>query len=101
VCRESLGSPAPLPIGCGNSSGVVMEGSFYAQYALYVLRGYDHAPLDLIQKLRFDELTWQCMEVRLPSAGYWHPCFKLRDTEVYLVINSTLPSFTLLSLQHL
>jgi hypothetical protein len=34
------------------------------------------------------------MQLRLPFAGYDIPYFKLRDTEVYLVINKTLRSFT-------
>jgi hypothetical protein len=34
------------------------------------------------------------MQLRLPQAGGALPCFKLRDTEVYLVINETLYSFT-------
>jgi hypothetical protein len=34
------------------------------------------------------------MQFRLPFAGWGIPCFKLRDTEVYLVVNKTLCSFT-------
>jgi hypothetical protein len=34
------------------------------------------------------------MQFRLPFAGCGIPCFKLRDTEVYLVVNQTLCSFT-------
>jgi hypothetical protein len=34
------------------------------------------------------------MQFRLPHAGCGIPCFKLRDTEVYLVMNKTLYSFT-------
>jgi hypothetical protein len=34
------------------------------------------------------------MQFRLPFAGCAIPCFKLRDTEVFLVVNKTLYSFT-------
>jgi hypothetical protein len=34
------------------------------------------------------------MQFRLPHAGVVISCFKLRDTEVYLVVNKTLCSFT-------
>jgi hypothetical protein len=34
------------------------------------------------------------MQFRLPHAGCGIPCFKLRDTEVYLVVRRTLCSFT-------
>jgi hypothetical protein len=41
------------------------------------------------------------MQLRLPFAGYAIPCFKLRDTEVYLVANKTLCSFTALEVRPL
>jgi hypothetical protein len=34
------------------------------------------------------------MQFRLQFAGYCIPCFKLKDTEVYLVVKKTLYSFT-------
>jgi hypothetical protein len=79
---------APLPRACYNSSGVVVESSLYA------LGGYDGSDLDLVQKLSLEGLTWELMQLRLPYAGWGIPCFKLRDTEVYLVVNQTLCSFT-------
>jgi hypothetical protein len=39
------------------------------------------------------------MQFRLPVAGYGIPCFKLRDTKVYLVVNKTLCSFTALEVR--
>jgi hypothetical protein len=41
------------------------------------------------------------MQFRLPFAGYGIPCFKLRDTKVYLVVSKTLCSFTALEVQPL
>jgi hypothetical protein len=41
-----------------------------------------------------ESFTWEIMQCRLPFAGDYIPCFKLRDTEVYLVVNKTLCSFT-------
>jgi hypothetical protein len=46
-------------------------------------------------------LTWELMQFRLPFAGYSIPCFKLRDTEVYLMVNKTLCSFSPFEVHHL
>jgi hypothetical protein len=65
--------------------------------SLFALGGYDgSSSLDLVQKLSLESLTWELMQFRLPFTGYGIPCFKLRDTEVYLVVNQTLYSFTAL-----
>jgi hypothetical protein len=47
-----------------------------------------------VQKLSLETLTWELMQLRLPYADSGIPCFKLRYTEVYLVVNKTLCSFT-------
>jgi hypothetical protein len=78
----------PLPRACYSMSGVVVENRLYA------LGGYDGSPLDLVQKLSLESLTWELMQFRLPFAGMGIPCFKLRDTEVYLVFKKTLCTFT-------
>jgi hypothetical protein len=79
----------PLPTACSQTSGVVVENSLYA------LGGDDGSSLlDLVNKLNLESLTWELMQYRLPFAGFGIPCFKLRDTEVYLVVNQTLCSFT-------
>jgi hypothetical protein len=39
------------------------------------------------------------MMLKLPSADCGIPCFKLRDTKVYLVVDATLCSFTALKIQ--
>jgi hypothetical protein len=62
--------------------------------SLYALGGYDESGLDLVQKLSLEGLTWELMQFRLPYADHAIPCFKLSDTEVYLVVNKTLCSFT-------
>jgi hypothetical protein len=78
-------------MACSQTSGVVVENSLYA------LGGHDRVvELDLVQKLSLESLTWEVMQFRLPFAGFGIPCFKLRDTEVYLVVNKTLCSFTAL-----
>jgi hypothetical protein len=41
------------------------------------------------------------MQFKLPFAGGYIPCFKLRDTEVYLVVKNTLCSFTALEVRPL
>jgi hypothetical protein len=89
VCEENRWEALrPLPTACSNTSGVVVESSLYA------LGGYGGSELDLVQRLSLESLTWELMQFRLPFAGYAITCFKLRDTEVYLVVNHTLCSFT-------
>jgi hypothetical protein len=54
--------------------------------SLYALGGHGGSEaLDPVQKLSLDSLTWELMQLRLPHVGHGIPCFKLRDTEVYLV----------------
>jgi hypothetical protein len=90
VCAENRWEALPpLPQACSNTSGVVLESSLYA------LGGYNgSSSLDLVQKLSLESLTWEVMQFRLPIGHSFIPCFKLRDTEVYLVDNNTLCSFT-------
>jgi hypothetical protein len=89
VCAEFRWEALPpLPKACWGSSGVVVERNLYA------LGGDDESNFDFVQKLSLESLTWELMQFRLPLAGYSIPCFKLRDTEVYLVVNKTLCSFT-------
>jgi hypothetical protein len=89
VCTENRWEALPpLPRACYATSGVVVESSLYA------LGGINEAKLDGVQKLSLESLTWELRLVRLPCAGSAIPCFKLRDTEVYLVANKTLCSFT-------
>jgi hypothetical protein len=89
VCAEKRWEALPpLPRACNSTSGVVIESSLYA------LGGSDVSYLDFVQKLSLESLTWELMEFRLPHAGLCISCLKLRDTEVYLVVNKTLCSFT-------
>jgi hypothetical protein len=91
VCEENQWEALPpLPRACILSSGVVVESSLFA------LGGHtgSYLDLDLVQKLSLESLTWKLMQLRLPFAGRAIPCFKVRDTEVYLVVNKTLCSFT-------
>jgi hypothetical protein len=55
-------------------------------------RGYDvlSSAIDLVQKLSLESLAWELMQFRLPFADSGIPCFKLRNTEVYLVVKNTL-----------
>jgi hypothetical protein len=92
VCAENRWQTLPpLPTVCGNTSGVGVESSVYA------LGGSNgSSSLDLVQRLSLESLTWELMQLRLPYTGSGIPCFKRRDTEVYLVVNKTLCSFTAL-----
>jgi hypothetical protein len=97
VCAENRWEALPpLPKANMQMTGVVVENSLYA------LGGWDaYRRVDLVQKLSLESLTWELMQLRLPFAGYGIPCFKLRDTEVYLVVNKTLCSFTALEVRPL
>jgi hypothetical protein len=89
VCAENRWQALPpLPRACDSMSGVVVESSLYA------LGGYNGLSLDFVQRLSLESLTWELMQFKLPYAGCSIPCFKLSDTEVYLVVNKTLCSFT-------
>jgi hypothetical protein len=97
VCAEKRWDALPpLPRACSGTSGVVVESSLYALGGWYV-----ESVLDFVQKLSLESLTWELMQFRLPFAGYAIPCFKLRDTEVYLVVGLTLCSFTALEVRPL
>jgi hypothetical protein len=88
-CAESRWEVLPaLPVAGVAMSGVEVENSVYA------LGGYDGSrALDTVQKLSLDSLTWQLMQLKLPQAASSFPCFKT-ETQVYLVIDKTLYSFT-------
>jgi hypothetical protein len=89
ICAENRWEALPpLPRACTYTSGVVVEKSLYA------LGGMHGTYLDLVQKLRLESLTWEIMQFRLPSPDCGILCFKVRDTEVYLVVKKTLCSFT-------
>jgi hypothetical protein len=52
-------------------SAVEVENSVYA------LGGdNDEGALDIVQKLSLDSLTWELMQLKLPEAASWFPCFK-------------------------
>jgi hypothetical protein len=78
---------AALPVGCYGMSAVELHNSLYA------LGGTHRKDIDTVQELSLDSLTWQLMQLKLPQAYRYLPCFK-KDTEVYLVIKKTLYSFT-------
>jgi hypothetical protein len=96
VCTANRWEALPsLPRACSNTSGVVVEKSLYA------LGGYGGVTLDSVQKLSLESLAWELMQLRLPFSGISIPCFKLSGTEVYLVANKALCSFTALEVRAL
>jgi hypothetical protein len=50
-------------------------------------------PLEAIQRLSLDCLTWELMQLKLPQTASCFPSFKT-DTQVILIIKETLYSFT-------
>jgi hypothetical protein len=88
VCAESRWEVlAALPVGGMGMSALELHNSLYA------LGGVGDRELDTVQKLSLDSLTWQLMQLKLPQTAWIFPCFN-KDTEVCLVINKTLYSFT-------
>jgi hypothetical protein len=89
-CAESRWEVLPaLPVGGCDISTVVINNSLYALGG----RTTKGMALDTVQKLSFDCLTWELMQLKLPQAALLFPCFKT-DTQVYLVIENILFSFT-------
>jgi hypothetical protein len=75
---------AALPVRGEGMSAVELHNSLYA------LGGNNKKT---VQKLSLDSLTWEFMQLELPKATSYFPCFK-KDTEVYLMIKRTLYLFT-------
>jgi hypothetical protein len=96
LCAESRWEELDaLPVAGAHMSAIELHNSLYA------LGGKGESGLlDTVQKLSLDSLTWQLMQLKLPQAACGIPCFK-RDTEVYLVINKTLYSFTPLEVKQI
>jgi hypothetical protein len=83
-CSQSRWEVLPaLPVADYGMSAVEVENS------LYVLRGRTSIYLDNVQKLSLDSLTWDLMQLKLPRAACYFPCFKT-DSQVYLVSRGTL-----------
>jgi hypothetical protein len=88
LCAQSLWEDLPpLPRASAAMSGVVVED------CLYALGGYANGPLDLIQRLNLEGLRWELMPLQLPHAGSGIPCFKLSNSQVYLLLKKTVYSF--------
>jgi hypothetical protein len=88
VFAESRWEVLPaLPVAGGGMSAVVLDN------CLFALGGSHHRLLDTVQMLSLDCLTWEIMQLKLPQAVGWFPCFRT-DTQVYLLIKGTLYSFT-------
>jgi hypothetical protein len=97
VCAENRWEALPpLPTACRLMSGVVVEKSLFALGGLH-----DGRTLDLVQRLSLERLTWDPMQLRLPFEDFVLPCFKLRDTEAYLVIKKALFSLTALEVRQI
>jgi hypothetical protein len=77
-------------------------GTVVVERCLYVLGGFDGSKgFDLVMQLSLERLTWKLLELKLPKPGFHFPCFKVRSTEVYLLMYKTLYSFTPLKITKL
>jgi hypothetical protein len=85
MCREPMGRAA--------CSLLCYECSRTGQQSLCSWGSAYKGDLDTVQRLNLDSLTWQPMQLKLPQADYWFPCFQI-DPQMYLVIEKALYSFT-------
>jgi hypothetical protein len=93
VCEESRWEELPaLPVGGEFMNLVELENSIYA------LGGKDNQALDTVQQLSLDSLTWEVLQLKLPAKAHWFPCLK-SNTQVFMVIDKTLYSFTPLEIR--
>jgi hypothetical protein len=75
-CTESPWEVLPsLSVTGAAMSAVEMENNVCA------LGGYNVRALDTVQKLSLDSLPWELMQLKLPQADCYFPCFKT-DTQV-------------------
>jgi hypothetical protein len=62
--------------------------------SLYTLGGFAHPrALNTVQRLSLDSLAWELMQLKLPQAALYFACINT-DSQVYLLINESLYSFT-------
>jgi hypothetical protein len=67
--------------------------------SIYALGGKDNQDVGtVVQQLSLDSLTWEVMQLKLPREAYLFPCFK-SNTQVFMVIDKTLYSFTPLEIK--
>lgn len=96
VMRSRWERLAPLARACYNMSAIARRQS------LYVLGGMnDYDSLDTIQCFSLMSLTWQLLSIKLPSVGNRIACFKLEDSQVYLVIKERLYALRANGLRHI
>jgi hypothetical protein len=88
MCREPMGSSASSP-----KSFPWYEWSSGREQSLCTRGVANRLSLDLVQKLSLESLTWELLPFRLPMPWRSIPCFKVRETEVCLVVMNTLCSF--------
>jgi hypothetical protein len=98
VCAENRWQPlSPLPRPCSVMRTVVVERSLYALGGV----ADGSKSTDGVMQLSLERLTWKLLELKLPKSGSSFPCFKVRSTEVYLLMSKTLYSFTPLKITKL
>eukprot|EP00359_Climacostomum_virens_P008217 CAMPEP_0204903850 /NCGR_PEP_ID=MMETSP1397-20131031/4519_1 /ASSEMBLY_ACC=CAM_ASM_000891 /TAXON_ID=49980 /ORGANISM="Climacostomum Climacostomum virens, Strain Stock W-24" /LENGTH=158 /DNA_ID=CAMNT_0052072555 /DNA_START=211 /DNA_END=684 /DNA_ORIENTATION=+ len=91
VTLEKWEAFEPLPRACFCSSVIALE----EPRCLYALGGgIDLHGIDLIQRLKLDELRWDILELKLPDPSSYVACFKLDESQVYFVIDTNLYCFT-------
>jgi hypothetical protein len=62
--------------------------------SIYTLGGFAHPrALDTVQRLSLDSLAWELMQLKLLQAVLYFACINT-DSQVYLLINESLYSFT-------
>lgn len=73
-----------IPKATGCVSPIAMDKS------LYVLGGYAGTFLNEVQTLDIEHNVWSVLQVKLPSAGWYVPCFSVGVREVMFVVKKQL-----------
>eukprot|EP00359_Climacostomum_virens_P007766 CAMPEP_0204907568 /NCGR_PEP_ID=MMETSP1397-20131031/6690_1 /ASSEMBLY_ACC=CAM_ASM_000891 /TAXON_ID=49980 /ORGANISM="Climacostomum Climacostomum virens, Strain Stock W-24" /LENGTH=199 /DNA_ID=CAMNT_0052076767 /DNA_START=205 /DNA_END=804 /DNA_ORIENTATION=- len=91
VNQEKWEALEPLPIACYAASVITLDES----HCLYALGGTDDYEnvIDLIQRLNLSDLSWDILELKLPTQSQKIASFKLDESQVFFVISKSLYSF--------
>mmetsp|Transcript_22501 Transcript_22501/g.40540 ORF Transcript_22501/g.40540 Transcript_22501/m.40540 type:complete len:316 (-) Transcript_22501:18-965(-) len=75
-----------IPKATGCVTPVVLEDT----ESIYVLGGYAGAFLNDIQVFSIPEHTWSVLDIKLPSVGWYMPCFTIGRKELFFIVKRQL-----------
>lgn len=88
-CESDIWEELPdIPKGTGCITPILTSNS------LYVLGGYAGTFLDDVQVLDIPSNTWSVLDIRLPTLGWYMPCFTACRDEVFFIVKKQLWTLT-------